>query len=77
MADIIEPLIKIYGVPGIIIAALLLVIKVLFNKYDTVMQSRAEDGVKMALAIERSTAATEAHKQAIESVKELIKERRP
>lgn len=61
-------LIELYGLPGIVIAVLLYAVRALFVKYTTAIEARADDGARIAVAMERNTSA-------IEALKELIKER--
>lgn len=62
-------LIELYGLPGIIIVLLLAAVRALFIKYTAAIEARAEDGAKIAVAMERNT-------QAIESLREVIKDRK-
>ncbi|TCM80552.1 hypothetical protein [Rhizobium sp. BK068] len=62
-------LIELYGLPGIVIAVLLFAVRTLFTKYTESIEARADDGAKIAVAMERST-------RAIDALSELIKDRR-
>ncbi|MCW1412225.1 hypothetical protein OLZ32_28145 [Rhizobium sp. 1AS11] len=64
-----KTLVELYGLPGIVIAMLLLACRALWVAYRQESTKSSEIGVKVALAMERNT-------QAIESLKELIKDRK-
>ncbi|MGZ2374984.1 hypothetical protein ACVI3U_002887 [Sinorhizobium medicae] len=72
----IPKLIEQYGLPGIAIAVLLYVCRTLWVAFLEQAKKRAEDGVTIALAMERNTQAIEGNKQAIESLRDVIRERR-
>lgn len=64
----IAKLVELYGLPGIVIAGLLVVCRSLWLAYKAEVEKGAQNGIKIALAMERNT-------QAIESLKEVIKGR--
>lgn len=61
-------LVESYGLPGIVIATLLIVCRALWLAYKAEVEKSADNGVKVALAMERNT-------QALESLKEVIRNR--
>ncbi|KAB2666515.1 putative membrane protein [Brucella sp. 10RB9215] len=61
-------LVEQYGLPGVVIAILLVVCRSLWIAYKAEVDKGAANGVKIALAMERNT-------QAIESLKEVIRNR--
>jgi hypothetical protein len=67
---LIEEIFKLYGPPGAVIAVLLFALWRLSGKYEKIMIDRVSDGVKIALAMERNT-------EAINALRELIKDRKP
>jgi hypothetical protein len=64
-----QKLVELYGLPGIVILVLMYAVRVLFVKYTAVIEARAEDGAKIAVAMERNT-------QAIETLTDWIKDRK-
>lgn len=70
LAALFELLVRNYGPQAGLFAVMLWIIIVLARKYDAVMQARIKEGVEMALAVDR-------HTQAIEALRELIKDRKP
>lgn len=68
-AEAFKQLVELYGLPGIVIAVLLLALRALWVAYRSEAEKNSENGVKIAVAMERNT-------QAIESLKELIKDRK-
>ncbi len=70
LSALFELLVKNYGPQAGVFAVMLWIIFVLAKKYDSVMQARVKEGVEMALAMDR-------HTQAIEALRELIKDRKP
>lgn len=75
-SDAVKTLVELYGLPGIVIAVLLLACRALWIAYRQESEKNADHGVKIAVAMERNTQAIDAVKQAVESLKELIKERK-
>ena len=70
LAALFELMVKTWGPVAGLFAIMLWIIFALAKKYDAVMQARIKEGVEMALAMDR-------HTQAIEALRELIKDRKP
>ena len=75
-AEASSKLIELYGLPGIAIAVLLYVCRALWVAYRAESAKNSENGVKIAVAMERNTQSIEAIARQFESLKELIKERK-
>lgn len=69
LTEAISKLVDSYGLPGIIIAALIYLCNALWTAFQQEVKKNSENGVTIALAMERNT-------QAIESLKDLIRERK-
>jgi hypothetical protein len=76
MTEATSKLIELYGLPGIVIAVLLYVSRALWIAYRAESAKNSENGVKIAVAMERNTQSIEAIARQFESLKELIKERK-
>ncbi|MGO8269286.1 hypothetical protein ACC862_24295 [Rhizobium ruizarguesonis] len=76
MSEATSKLIELYGLPGIVIAVLLFVCRALWIAYREESAKNGENGVKIAVAMERNTQSIEAIARQFESLKELIKDRK-
>lgn len=65
-----------YGLPGLVIAALLLGLVRLFNRYDDVQEKRVSEKAETQLAIAKSAAADEKVAEAIGNLGAIIKAQR-
>lgn len=70
IAAIIETIVKTYGVPGIIIAVLVIVIRTLFTKYTEAMATAITTAEKTANALVENT-------RSLDALREMIKDRKP
>lgn len=69
-AAIIETIVKTHGAAGLIIVVLLIVIKTLFSKYETAMNTAITTAEKTANALAENT-------RSLDALREMIKDRKP